>query len=102
MKLITFIVLGCIASAVSCERTDSEAANASAREFIKNMPGSTGVVCADTDTDGDGYVTCTVFRGTQEPLQIQCGSQRWCVANCARGCKYQSLGKLYAPPRPAQ
>lgn len=63
----------------SCERTDVAAANASAAEYAKNIPGATGTLFAAVDTDGDGYVSCTVFRGNDEPMQIQCGSQRICI-----------------------
>lgn len=78
----------------ACERTDVSAANSSAATFAKNIPNATGTTCADVDSDGDGYVTCTVFRGEQEPMQIQCGSERLCVWNCARGCKYEPSMKI--------
>lgn len=77
-----------------CSRTDAEAANQSALQFTQHIEGQTGVVCAESDSDRDGYVSCTVFRGKDEPLQIQCGSEKWCVWNCARGCKYQPTVKV--------
>lgn len=92
--VITVLLVLAVLVLASCERTDITAANISAGEFAKHVDGSTGVTCAEVDTDGDGYVSCTVFRGHDEPMQIQCGSQRLCVWNCARGCKYQSSEKL--------
>ena len=84
MKKI-LIILVLLLSA--CDRTDHEAANRAAQEYMTHIPHATSVECADQDTDGDGYVTCTVFRGDLEPMPIQCGSEKYCY-NCARGCKY--------------
>jgi hypothetical protein len=69
-------------------RTDVSSATRDAEEYSRNFPGVTGLDCARADSDGDGYVTCTLFRGANDPLQIQCGSERLCLWNCARGCKY--------------
>lgn len=77
----------------ACRTTNKEAADRAAREFIRNFPNATGVSCADQDTDRDGYVTCTVFRGNLEPETIQCGSETYCI-NCARGCKYVPAIKI--------
>lgn len=91
MKNLTMIAALALAA---CQTTDKAAANASAKEFIQNIDGAKSVVCADTDTDRDGYVTCTVFLvGDAEPMQIQCGSETYCI-NCARGCKYEPVMKL--------
>jgi hypothetical protein len=98
-KLIMIVSL---LSLVACKTTDKEAADASAKEFIKNVDGAKSVVCADTDTDRDGYVSCTVFfAGDREPMQIQCGSETYCV-NCVRGCKYEPAMKLRGRARPTQ
>jgi len=98
-KLIMIVALATLAA---CQRTDKAAADASAKEFIKNIDGAKSVVCADTDTDGDGYVSCTVFlQGNAEPMQIQCGSQTYCF-NCARGCKYEPAMKLRGRARAAE
>lgn len=85
MKTIALILALCAFPA--CDTTDHAAANQSAKEFMSNIPGATGVQCADQDTDNDGYVSCTIFRGSADPLPIQCGSQKYCI-NCSRGCKY--------------
>lgn len=83
------LCLACAAffGVTACSNTNLGAANAAAEDFVKRMPEATGFSCADQDTDGDGYVTCTVFRRGLDPIPIQCGSERYCV-NCARGCKY--------------
>lgn len=78
----------------SCQNTNKAAADASAKEYIKNIDGAKSVSCVDIDTDDDGYVSCTVFfAGDREPMQIQCGSETYCI-NCARGCKYEPVMKL--------
>lgn len=79
---------------VACTRVDSDKVDTYAQEYAKHFPGSTGVECAKSDTDGDGYVTCTVFMGNEEPISIQCGAEKWCVANCAEGCKYVPTYKI--------
>jgi hypothetical protein len=79
LLFITTLIIACHA--------DVQSANQQAREFIKRLPGATDVVCNDSDSDGDGYVSCTVFRGQQDPLAISCGAENWCAFNCAKGCK---------------
>lgn len=69
-------------------RTDMGEANRAAAEYVKKIPHSVGWECANIDSDGNGYVACTVFRAEGEPLAIECGSERFCIWNCARGCKY--------------
>jgi len=83
----------------ACTRTDPTAADSAARLFVKNIPGTTGLECARTDSDGDGYCSCTVFRGTEEPMQIACGCEAICIWNCVRGCKYEPAMKFNRPRR---
>lgn len=71
----------------SCTFADVEKAKRFAQDFSKNIPGATGVDCNDSDSDGDGYVSCTVFRGDKEPIAISCGAENYCACNCAKGCK---------------
>jgi len=78
----------------SCVRTDTEAANRAVKEFQQNFPDATGSTCAATDTDGDGYCSCTIFRGKEVPLQVQCGCEKFCIWNCAVGCKYVEAVKV--------
>ncbi len=97
--LVVAVLVGCIAilgkiGLSGCRRTDPEAASSAAEEFVRHIPDATGVECAQTDSDGDGYCSCTVFKGREEPMQIQCGCQAVCVFNCVRGCKYQPTMKL--------
>lgn len=51
----------------------NDGALGSAQEWAKDMPGTTSVKCAATDTDHDGYISCTVFREDKDPLFIECG-----------------------------
>lgn len=90
--LVLFVGLSLLAIA-GC-RSDPAAARKSASEFVRHIPGQTGFECAETDSDGDGYCSCTVFRGDLEPMQIQCGCQNLCVWNCASGCKYTPTIKV--------
>lgn len=97
------IVIVSLVLSVGCNRTDKAAADSAAQEYIKHIEGATSVVCADTDTDGDGYVSCTVFMGKgEEPMQIQCGSEMYCVNNCARGCKYEPSMKFRGRARASE
>lgn len=86
---------------IACNRTDKAAADAAAKEFITHIDGAQSVLCAETDTDGDGYVSCTVFMKGEEPMQIQCGSETYCI-NCARGCKYEPALRLRGRARAAE
>lgn len=61
--------------AAACQNVDSDKVDAYAKEYATHFPGSTGVECAKSDTDGDGYVTCTVFMGSDDPISIQCGAR---------------------------
>lgn len=69
-------------------KADTAAANKSAQEYMKNVPGATGYECTASDSDRDGYCSCTIFRKDQDPLPVTCGCERFCVWNCADGCKY--------------
>lgn len=90
-----WVVLICSWALGACQRTDFGKAQRSAEDYSKHIEGTTSVLCAQTDTDGDGYVSCTVFRSkSEEPLQIQCGSERFCIWNCAEGCKYVPTMKM--------
>lgn len=82
-KIVSVFVFAMIA----CSTADVQKATKQAEEFAKHMPEATGVTCNDSDSDGDGYVSCTVFRGDKDPLALSCGAQRFCSCNCASGCK---------------
>lgn len=72
---------------IGCSASVPEEAKKSASEFVQNTPNATSFSCASVDSDGDGYCACTVFMRDSSPFRIDCGCQRFCVWNCARGCK---------------
>jgi hypothetical protein len=85
MKTI-FVVVAALAL-VACSKTDPAEAERAATEYAKKVKDSTGEVsCTQKDTDGDGYVTCTVFMVSGEDRSVECGAERFCL-DCARGCK---------------
>ena len=43
-----------------------------------------GVSCMNYDSDSDGYVSCAVNIGMQEPMQIECAST---YSILSRGCR---------------
>lgn len=72
----------------ACSSADVGKAEKAAKEYAQNVPDATGkVTCVASDSDGDGYVSCTVFRTKGDPVAIECGSQKFCACNCAKGCK---------------
>lgn len=91
MKLIELVIaaaiLGIIVAGVGGCESDWKKAEASAREFVKNVPGSTGSVsCTHKDTDGDGYCGCSIFKENGDIIRIDCGCEKYCFV-CAEGCK---------------
>lgn len=50
-----------------------------------------GVSCMNYDSDNDGYVSCAVNIGTQEPLQIECSSM---YSIFRRGCRLVKINML--------
>ena len=86
LALFAGIVVMCFAA--SCAKADPEKAEKAAKEYAKHIKGTTGEVsCARSDSDGDGYVTCTLFMEEGEPMGAECGAQKYCGCNCAEGCK---------------
>jgi len=66
---------------------DWQRAEHDAKQFAAKIPGSTGdVSCAHKDTDGDHYVSCTIFINDGSVRTLDCGAERYCF-NCAEGCK---------------
>lgn len=67
---------------MGCVLVDQDAIEISAREWADKLGMKTkGVTCADTDTDGDWYVSCTVLDEHDQPHAIECGYM------LAGGCK---------------
>ncbi len=84
---IVGIIISMIIGTLSGCRADHEKAVKAANEYKANIPGATGVSCVATDSDKDGYCSCTIFRGESDPLAVECGCQSWCWINCTAGCK---------------
>ena len=82
MKKLLFII-----ALAGCHNADPAKARQEAEEYASHVENSSGVECNDTDSDGDGYISCTVFRKGEDPLAISCGAENWCAFNCASGCK---------------
>lgn len=87
MHQIKLALCTLIIAVAACSHADADKALKEAKDFAKNIDNATGVTCNDSDSDGDGYVSCTVFRKGADPLAISCGAENWCVTNCAKGCK---------------
>jgi hypothetical protein len=85
MKQLKFTL--CALLVTACSHADPNKALQEAKDFVKNIDNATNVTCNDSDSDGDGYVSCTVFRKGADPLAISCGAENWCMTNCAKGCK---------------
>lgn len=101
--MIKYMLTISFLAGIACNRTDKAAADEAALEFITHIDGAQSVLCANADTDGDGYVSCTVFMGKGvEPMQIQCGSETYCIRNCARGCKYEPAMKFRGRARASE
>lgn len=75
-----------VSTSAACHAADIGEARKQAAVFARKIPGFQSVECVDSDSDGDGYISCTVFRGDREPVAIKCGSENYCVSNCAHGC----------------
>lgn len=58
-----------------------------ARTFASHVPGASGSTCMEIDSDGGGYVSCTVFRESAPPIGIECAARTFLSPN--RGCRMQ-------------
>jgi hypothetical protein len=76
---------------VGCHNADIADARHQAEKFMQKIPGAQSVLCNDSDSNGDGYVSCTIFRGSADPVAIQCGAENWCAFNCAHGCRLAAI-----------
>ena len=75
------IVAGIVANVVM----GNEDAVNDAQNWSRPVPGATGGETTGRDTDGDGYISCTVFRQNAEPLFIECAS----TLSASSGCRAQ-------------
>lgn len=90
---ILVLFVGGFASCVGCSvalnattaDTVRDRAETDARAYAVQMhPGMTRVLCQGVDSDGDGYVTCTLGDG-REAVGIECRASLW--MDYARGCR---------------
>lgn len=65
---------------------DPEVAKAAARQYARDLGYKVvGVSCAGTDSDHDGYVSCSLrVEGNDEPLLLECTRGEWTFTS---GCK---------------
>lgn len=83
---IVAIIAAVIMGAVGGCTADWQQAEKYAKEYAAKVPGSTGEVsCMKKDSDGDGYCRCTIFKSKGDPINVECGCERYCVV-CAEGC----------------
>lgn len=82
--LIAALLLGC---------GDVEKAKAAARTYATDLGYKVvGVACTGTDTDGDGYMGCSVrVEGSDAPIALECESGGF--GSFTQGCKV-ALPKL--------
>lgn len=86
-KTLLFLL---IATVASC-RGVGEAEN-SAKSFAdRRFEGHKGVECMDRDTDGDGYVSCTVFM-PNDAIAIECATENLRAGCSSSGCR-MAMGK---------
>ena len=50
-----------------------DVAQSNADAYAANFGSLSKAVCNKYDTDSNGYVTCTVFRRNENPIEIECG-----------------------------
>lgn len=82
--LFSSLLFGCL--------EDSAKLQNQAKEFTKSMGYDfKGASCMNTDNDNDGYVSCAVNIGMQEPLQIECASLYSIVRS---GCRLVKINML--------
>ena len=65
--LFCFALIGCTEDTTKLEATAETYTKKLGYEFK-------GASCVNTDGDNDGYVSCSVNIGQNEPLQVECAS----------------------------
>lgn len=53
-----------------------------AMRWAQHIPTATGVTCVAMDLNGDGYLSCSVFRGSELPIAIECASEERIQSGC--------------------
>jgi hypothetical protein len=80
----SLFLFGCLENPIKLETQ--------AKEFGVSMGYEVkGVNCMNYDSDNDGYVSCAVNIGMQEPLQIECSSMYNIIS---RGCRLVKINML--------
>lgn len=65
---------------------NQKAAKKGAEQFIyDNKWENTTYSCSPEDSDGDGYITCSIYRKGELPVQVECVGHRYLSKNF--GCK---------------
>jgi hypothetical protein len=83
--LATFVFVVTLLVAPSCGSGEAETY---ALEHARKMgPGYVTLGCVGTDSDDDGYVSCTIKGPEGEMIGVQCATG---IASCASGCKMDS------------
>jgi hypothetical protein len=66
---------------------DQHIADKNAREFMSSLGINGSVVCARVDSDGDGYVSCTI-NDNGKLIPIECAA----MVTLNKGCRMQRAG----------
>lgn len=92
ITLIELLIGLVVVSIVACSgewRGSAEHAEGAARAHAKKLGWEVkGVACAGTDTDGDGYISCTVVLEDSSERALECESGGM---SYAKGCKKAPL-----------
>lgn len=93
--IVGIFALGIVGKFASCACSGDRRANANteARQYVRTMhPGWTRPVisCQGMDTDGNGYVTCTVGDGTDRTEAIECAA--FVTVSFNEGCRPMRYG----------
>lgn len=91
LSLVFLAVVFCLLfSRCACRYiAGNEGAIEEAKVFAGHLPDGKDaeIECAGYDSDGDGYVSCTIFREGQEPLFVECSRKTWTLTKGCRGQK---------------
>ena len=86
-KIILFVLISVVASCRGPGKSEASAKSFAERRFENN----TGVECLDRDTDGDGYVSCTIFL-PNDAIAIECATENHVLGCSSSGCR-MAMGK---------
>ncbi len=89
--LMVFVGFGstCVANGSGWHK---ERAERNAQQFLDELHlEHTGVSCVRNDTDGDGYVSCTVALSSHETLALECAGFNLFSIFQNEGCREQKI-----------